>query len=51
MHDYHPPWWLRNGHVMTFYAAARRRTFPDLPEAEARYFDVAPDARVLAKCH
>ena len=36
---------------MTLYAWARRRTFPGLPEAEARCFDVAPDARVLAHCH
>jgi hypothetical protein len=36
---------------MTFYASMRRRDFPLLPEAEKRLFDVAPDARVLAKCH
>lgn len=36
---------------MTLYAWARRRTFPELPTAEARYFDVAADARVLAHCH
>jgi hypothetical protein len=36
---------------MTLYAWARRRTFPHLPAAETRYFDVAPDARVLAHCH
>ena len=36
---------------MTLYAWARRRVFPDLPPAEARLFDVAPDARVLAHCH
>lgn len=40
-----------NGHVQTLYAWARPRRFPDLPEPEARYFDVAPDARVLAHCH
>ena len=36
---------------MTIYAWARRRRFPRLPAPEARYFDVAPDARVLAHCH
>jgi predicted alpha/beta-fold hydrolase len=36
---------------MTLYAWARRRAFPQLPSPEARFFDVAPDARVLAHCH
>ncbi len=39
------------GHAQTLYAWARRRQFPGLPEPEARYFDVALDARVLAHCH
>ncbi len=39
------------GHRMTLYAWASRRAFPQLPAPEARYFDVAPDARVLAHCH
>ncbi len=39
------------GHTQTLYAWARRRRFPALPAPEARYFDVAPDARVLAHCH
>ena len=39
------------GHVQTLYAWARRRRFPGLPAPEARYFDVAADARVLAHCH
>jgi hypothetical protein len=51
MDAYVAPLWLRNGHVMTFYAAMRRREFPALPEAEKRTFLVAPDTRVLAKCH
>lgn len=38
------------GHRMTVYAWARRRDFPRLPAPEARYFDVAPEARVLAEC-
>lgn len=36
---------------MTVYAWARPRRFPLLPPAEERYFDVAPEARVLAHCH
>jgi predicted alpha/beta-fold hydrolase len=36
---------------MTIYTWARRRTFPNLPAPAARYFDVAPDARVLAHCY
>lgn len=36
---------------MTVYAWARPRQFPGLPAPEARYFDVAPESRVLAHCH
>lgn len=36
---------------MTLYAWARRRAFPGLPPPEARHFEVARDARVLAHCH
>ena len=36
---------------MTLYAWARRRALPSLPAAEARFFDVATDARVLAHCN
>lgn len=36
---------------MTLYAWARKRQWPRLPAAEPRYFDVAPDARVLALCN
>jgi predicted alpha/beta-fold hydrolase len=42
---------FRGGHVQTLYTWARQRQFPDLPDPEARYFDVAEDARVLAHCH
>jgi uncharacterized protein len=38
------------GHWMTVYAWARKRRFPRLPAPEARHFDVATDARVLAEC-
>ena len=36
---------------MTLYAWARRRLLTALPVAERRFFDVAPDARVLAHCN
>ena len=36
---------------MTLYAWARQRQWPRLPAAEPRYFDVAPDARVLGLCN
>jgi predicted alpha/beta-fold hydrolase len=38
-------------HRMTLYTWARERSFPHLPPPRPRYFDVAPDARVLAECH
>lgn len=42
---------FRGGHLQTLYAWARPRRFPRLPPPVVRYFDVAPDARVLAHCH
>lgn len=36
---------------MTLYAWARKRGFASLAATESRYFDVAPDARVLAHCN
>ena len=42
---------FRGGHKQTLYAWAKPRRFPRLPEPSARFFDVAPDARVLAHCH
>ena len=36
---------------MTLFAWGRARQFPDLPAPESRYFDVAPDTRVLAHCY
>lgn len=42
--------WLRNGHVMTVVAWARRRRFPALPAPELRLFRVAKDTHVRADC-
>ena len=39
------------GHRQTLYAWVRTRRFPRLPSPAERYFDVAPDTRVLAHCH
>ena len=36
---------------MTLYSWGNPRHFPGLPPPTPRYFDVAPDARVLADCH
>ena len=44
------PRWA-GGHKMTLYAWARTREFASLAASEPRYFDVAPDARVLAHCN
>jgi predicted alpha/beta-fold hydrolase len=46
-----PARWLRNGHAMTVYAWARRRSFPALPPPEPRLFQVTPDSQVLARCY
>ena len=48
--DFVPAPGLEGGHRMTLYTWARARHFPRLPAVEPRYFDVAPDARVLARC-
>jgi len=42
---------VTGGHRQTLYAWARQRRFLRLPAPDARYFDVAADARVLAHCH
>jgi predicted alpha/beta-fold hydrolase len=42
---------LRNGHVMTVYAWARARSFPNLPPPVKRLFDVAPRTQVSADCY
>ncbi|HXT69240.1 MAG TPA: alpha/beta fold hydrolase [Vicinamibacterales bacterium] len=42
--------WLRNGHSMTMYAWARRRSFGELPASERRLFRVSADTEVAADC-
>ncbi len=44
------PRWA-GGHRMTLYCWARPRVFPRLPPPVPRWFDVAPESRVLAHCH
>jgi uncharacterized protein len=41
---------LKNGHVMTIVSAFVPRRF-DIPPAEARFFQVDPESRLLAHCH
>lgn len=48
--DFVPARRVAGGHRMTLFTWARTRTFPRLPPPVPRYFDVAPDARVLAHC-
>ena len=42
---------LTNGHAMTLYSWGNPRHFPRLPPPTKRFFDVAPDTRVVADCH
>jgi hypothetical protein len=42
---------LGGGHRMTLFSWGDPRHFPRLPPPTIRYFDVAPDARVVAHCH
>jgi predicted alpha/beta-fold hydrolase len=42
---------FRGGHWQTLHAWAAPREFPDLPPPQARFFDTAPETRVLAHCH
>ena len=44
------PRWLQNGHSMTLYAWARRRSFSNLPAPERRLFRVSEDSQVAADC-
>lgn len=49
--DYVPRRGLTNGHLMTVFAWAKPRQFPELPAPQRRFFDVAPGTRILADCH
>jgi predicted alpha/beta-fold hydrolase len=49
--DFVPRRWLSNGHVMTVFAWAARRTFETLPNTEERLIQVASDSRVLVHAH
>ncbi len=49
--EYTPHPRLKHGHWMTLFTWGRVRHFPSLPPPLPRYFDVAPDARVLAHCY
>ena len=51
MDHFVPRPWLIDGHRMTLFGWGNPRYFPRLPAAAIRYFDVAPDARVLAHGH
>lgn len=51
MDDFVPARRAAGGHRMTLFTWASARSFPSLPPPLPRYFDVAPDARVLARCH
>ncbi len=42
---------LRGGHKMTLYSWGNPRHFPRLSPPVTRYFDVEPEARVMALCH
>ena len=42
---------LRGGHRMTLYGWGNPRYFPTLPQPRIRYFDTAPETRVVAHCH
>jgi predicted alpha/beta-fold hydrolase len=42
---------ITGGHAQTIFSWARPRHFPSLPGPTVRYFDVAPETRVLAHVH
>jgi predicted alpha/beta-fold hydrolase len=42
---------ITGGHAQTIFSWAWRRHFPSLPGPTVRYFDVAPETRVLAHVH
>jgi uncharacterized protein len=48
--DFEPYPLLKNGHLMTIASAFVPRRF-DIPEAEARLFQIDPESKLLAHCH
>lgn len=51
MNAFVPRRWLAGGHRMTLFGWANPRHFPGLAPHTVRYFDTAPESRVLAHCH
>lgn len=51
MDQFVPRRFLAGGHRMTLFGWGNPRRFPALPPAEERFFDTAPQTRVLAHCH
>jgi len=51
MSSFVPRQGLENGHWMTLYGWGNPRYFPRLPAPVPRFFDIEPEARVLAHCH
>ncbi len=51
MQDFVPPTLLRNGHLMTILTAFWPRSFPGLPRAEPREFEIEPGTRLLGECN
>jgi predicted alpha/beta-fold hydrolase len=48
--DFHPPRWLRNGHVNTIYSYLRRRRL-NLPAAERVWLAAEPGVELLLECN
>lgn len=51
MDQFMPRRFLGGGHRMTLFGWGSPRQFATLPPAEERFFDTAPQTRVLAHCH
>lgn len=51
MDQFVPRRFLGGGHRMTLFGWGSPRQFTTLPPAEDRFFDTAPQTRVLAHCH
>jgi uncharacterized protein len=51
MKEFRPHARLRNAHAMTIASAFWRRSFPHLPAAVPRFFEVEPGTRIRGDCH